>query len=151
MDEINQLIVQILQEDGRVPFTQIAKMLNVSETTIRSRYKNLVKEGIIRVVGVVEPYGLGFKAPALLNISVMPGAIDQVAKNIAKLPEVSYLIMTLGSYDLDVEVYCRDLPHLTELITKRIQTIQNIHSIETLLISKSYKLTYRWPPVSYPE
>jgi Lrp/AsnC family transcriptional regulator for asnA, asnC and gidA len=146
MDELDRLILQILQEDGRTPFTQIARKAGVSETTIRTRYQNLVEEGIVRTVGIVDPYALGFQAPALIGLSVEPGTVDQVARAIAELPEVSYLVMTLGSFDLVIEVFCRDLPHLTSLITQQIHLIPGVRSTETLMIARSYKLTYRWAP-----
>ena len=144
MDELDKLILQTLQEDGRAPFTQIARQTGVSETTIRSRYHNLVEAGIIRTVGIVDPYALGFQAPALIGTVVEPGTIDQVARAIAELPEVSYLVMTLGPFDLVVEVFCRDLPHLTNLVTQQIRLIPGVRSTETLMIARSYKLTYRW-------
>jgi Lrp/AsnC family transcriptional regulator for asnA, asnC and gidA len=144
VDDLDRLILQTLQEDGRAPFTQIAKQANVSETTIRTRYQSLVERGIVRTVGIVDPYALGFQAPALIAVSAEPGAADRVAKAIGALPEVSYLVMTLGSFDLFVEVFCRDLPHLTDLITRQIRQIPGVRSIETLMIARSYKLTYRW-------
>ena len=144
MDELDRLILNALQEDGRTPFTQIAKQADVSETTIRTRYQGLAERGIVRTVGIVDPYALGFQAPAIVAIVVEPGMVDQVAKAIAELPEVSYLVMTLGSYDLIVEVFCRHMPHLTDLITQRIRTIPGVRSTETLMIAQSYKLTYRW-------
>jgi len=146
MDDLDKLILQTLQEDGRTPFTQIAKQAGVSETTVRSRYRNLVEEGIVRSVGIVDPYALGFQAPALIGATVEPGMIDRVARTIADLPEVSYLVMTLGRFDLMIEVFCRDLPHLTNLITQQIHLIPGICSTETLMITRSYKLTYRWSP-----
>jgi Lrp/AsnC family transcriptional regulator for asnA, asnC and gidA len=146
MDELDKLILQTLQEDGRTPFTQIARQAGVSETTIRSRYRNLVEEGIIRTVGIVDPYALGFQAPALIGVSVEPGMVDQVARMITGFPEVSYLVMTLGPFDLVIEVFCRDLPHLTHLITQQIRLIPGVRSTETLMIARSYKLTYRWSP-----
>ncbi|MDH4135558.1 MAG: Lrp/AsnC family transcriptional regulator [Anaerolineae bacterium] len=146
MDELDKLILQTLQEDGRAPFTQIARQAGVSETTIRSRYRNLVDEGIIHTVGIVDPYTLGFQAPALISVSVEPGTVDQVARAIAELPEVSYLVVTLGSSDLVIEVFCRDLPHLTHLVTQQIHLIPGVRSTETLMIARSYKLTYRWSP-----
>jgi Lrp/AsnC family transcriptional regulator for asnA, asnC and gidA len=146
MDELDHLILQTLQEDGRTPFTQIARQAGVSETTIRSRYQNLVEEGIVRTVGIVDPYALGFQAPALIGVSVEPGMIDQVAMAITELPEVSYLVMTLGPFDLVIEVFCRDLPHLTHLITQQVRLIPGVRSTETLMIARSYKLTYRWAP-----
>ena len=144
MDDLDKLILQTLQEDGRAPFTHIAKLAGVSETTIRTRYRNLVEEGIIRSVGIVDPYALGFQAPAIVGMTVEPGMSDQVAREIGGLPEVSYLVMTLGRFDLVVEVFCRDLPHFTSLLTQQIQSIPGIRSTETLMIARSYKLSYRW-------
>jgi len=147
MDDLDKLILHTLQEDGRAPFTQIAKEAGVSETTIRTRYRNLIEEGIIRSVGIVDPYTLGFEAPALIGATVEPGTVDQVARVIAEIPEVSYLVMTLGRFDLMIEVFCRDLPHFTRLLTEQIQGIPGVSSTETLMIARSYKLSYRWSPV----
>jgi Lrp/AsnC family transcriptional regulator for asnA, asnC and gidA len=146
MDDLDKLILQTLQEDGRAPFTHIAKQASVSETTIRTRYRNLVEEGIIRSVGIVDPYALGFQAPALVGATVKPGMVDQVARAITEIPEVSYLVMTLGRFDLMIEVFCRDLPHFTRLLTEQIQVIPGVCSTETLMIARSYKLSYRWSP-----
>jgi Lrp/AsnC family transcriptional regulator for asnA, asnC and gidA len=146
MDDLDKLILHTLQQDGRAPFTQIAKEAGVSETTIRTRYRNLIEEGIIRSVGIVDPYALGFQAPALIGATVNPGTVDQVARAIAEIPEVSYLVMTLGRFDLMIEVFCRDLPHFTRLLTEQIQGIPGVSSTETLMIGRSYKLSYRWSP-----
>ena len=146
MDDLDKLILQTLQDDGRAPFTHIAKQAGVSETTIRARYRNLVEEGIIRSVGIVDPYALGFQAPALVGATVEPGMVDQVARAVAEIPEVSYLVMTLGRFDLMIEVFCRDLLHFTRLLTEQIQVIPGVCSTETLMIARSYKLSYRWSP-----
>lgn len=146
MDEIDRLILQTLQEDGRTPFTQIAKKAGVSETTIRSRYRLLVDQGVVRTVSIVDPYALDLLAPAILGISVEPGRIDEVAGIIAGLPEVSYLILVLGEYDLVAEIYCKNLPHLTELIRSRIQRISGVKSTELMMVTKVLKLSYKWSP-----
>ncbi len=146
MDELDRQILQALQEDGRAPFTQIAKRAGVSETTIRSRYRMLAEQGIVRTVGIVDPYALGFQAPAIVGVSVEPGRLEAVARTIAEFPEVSYLVNTLGRFDLIVEIFCRNLPHLTELITQQFHTIPGVRCTETLMIARSYKLSYRWSP-----
>lgn len=146
MDELDRRILQTLQEDGRTPFTQIARQVDVSETTVRARYQSLVDKGIVRTVAIVDPYALGFQAPAIIAISVEPAAVDQVARAISELPEVSYLVMTLGASDLIVEVFCRDLPHLTHLVTQHIYGIPGVRSAEALMIARSYKLSFRWSP-----
>jgi len=77
---------------------------------------------------------------------VEPGTIYPVAEALGKLPEVSYLVLILGTYDLVVEVFCRDREHLTEYITNQIQTIQGVRATETLVIGKIFKLSFFWRP-----
>ena len=146
MDELDRLVLQTLQEDGRTPFIKIARQAGVSETTIRRRYGQLVEAGIVRTVGIVDPHALGFQAPAIIGVTVEPGMIDQVAKAIGELPEVSYLVMTLGAFDLVGEVFCRDISHITNLLTQQIHLLPGVRSTETLAIARSYKLSYRWSP-----
>lgn len=95
---------------------------------------------------IEKPNALGFQAPAIIGVSVESGKIDQVARTITELPEVSYLVMTLGVFDLIGEVFCRDLPYLTDLITQQIDSIPGVRSTERLMITRSYKLNYRWSP-----
>jgi Lrp/AsnC family transcriptional regulator for asnA, asnC and gidA len=152
MDNLDLLILNALQEDGRTPFTQIAKKCGVAESTIRSRYASLVERGIAQTITVIDPFEVGYDAPALIGISTKPGAIDSVVQALEQqIPEISYLVMTLGRYDLMVEVFCRDREHLTDLITKKIQAIPGIRATETLVIGKIFKLSFFWQPEFNPQ
>jgi Lrp/AsnC family transcriptional regulator for asnA, asnC and gidA len=150
MDELDILILQSLQKDGRTPFTQIAEKAGVSETTIRTRYRTLLEEGAIRTAGIANPRALGFEVQAIIGVAVELGLVDQAARTIAAFPEVDYLVMTLGSFDLIVEVYCRDVRHLTELVTERIHPMPGVRATEMLMVAKSYKLSHSWSPVRQP-
>ena len=147
MDEIDRIIVQEVLEDGRTPFTEIARKAGVSETTIRSRYRNLVEADMVRLVGFVNPFALGYEAPAIIGITSEPGAIDRIAKTLIALPEVRSVFKTLGSFDLVVEVYCFDLAHINQLLTHQISMIPGVQSTETLMIAQCYKQGERWLPV----
>jgi Lrp/AsnC family transcriptional regulator for asnA, asnC and gidA len=151
VDELDRLILQALQVEGRTPFTQIARQAGVSETTIRTRYQKLVDRGIVRAVGIIDPGALGYEAAAMVAVSAEPGMADQIARTITKVPEVSYLITTLGSYDLILEVFCRDLSHLTDVLTRQIQQIPGVRTTETLVIAEKYKLACDWSPLLEPE
>jgi Lrp/AsnC family transcriptional regulator for asnA, asnC and gidA len=152
MDNLDLLILNALQEDGRTPFTQIAKKCGVAESTIRSRYASLVERGIAQTITVIDPFEVGYDAPALIGISTKPGAFDSVVQALEQqIPEISYLVMTLGRYDLMVEVFCRDREHLTDLITKKIQAIPGIRATETLVIGKIFKLSFFWQPEFNPQ
>ncbi|HAY85830.1 MAG TPA: hypothetical protein DCY42_13200 [Chloroflexi bacterium] len=147
MDEIDLQILQTLQKDGRTPFTTIAKQTGVSESTVRARYAGLVDAGIVSTVSIVDPFALGFQAPAIIAINVQSGKVEEVGNAIRKFPEVSYQVMVLGTYDLIVEVFCRDLAHLTRFISTNLQTIPGVTSTHTLMVAKMFKLSYLWSPV----
>jgi len=151
MDDLDLLILNALQEDGRTPFTQIAKKVGVAESTIRSRYASLVERGIVQTIAVIDPFSVGYNSPALIGISTDSGAINSVAQTLERMPEVSYLVLTLGGYDLMVEVFCRDREHLTDLITNHIQSIPGIRATETLVIGKIFKLSFFWQPEINPQ
>ena len=106
MDQIDLDIISYLQSDGRTPFTDIAKALDVSEGTVRNRVARLIQVRVLQMVGMVDPYRLGFDAPAVISVSVQPPLLEKVAHTISKFPEVSYLIMVSGEFDLLVEVLC---------------------------------------------
>ena len=147
MDDLDLLILDALQEDGRTPFTKIAKKCGVAESTIRSRYASLVERGIVQTIAVIDPFEMGYDSPALIGISTEPGSIESVALALEQqIPEISYLVMTLGGFDLMVEVFCRDREHLTDLITKKIHNVPGIRATETLVIGKILKLSFFWRP-----
>lgn len=146
MDEIDLQILQTLQKDGRTPFTTISKQTGVSESTVRARYASMVEAGIVNTVSIVDPFALGFQAPAIIVINVQAGMIDQVGTQICKFPEVSYQVMVLGTCDLVVEVFCRDLAHLADFISNNLQTIPGVKSTQTLMVAKMFKLSYLWSP-----
>lgn len=142
MDQIDLDIISYLQSDGRIPFTDIAKALDVSEGTVRNRVARLIQERVLQIVGMVDPYRLGFDAPAVIHISVQPPLLESVANTISKFPEVSYLIMISGDFDLLVEVMCRDREHLANFLNEKILRVPGITNTQTSMILRTYKMAY---------
>lgn len=144
IDETDQKIMQLLQDDGRRPFTEIAAACGVSEGTVRNRVARLTDEGLLRIVGIADPYRLGYNAPAIVGVDVAPGHLESAAAAIAQLEEVSYLVMTAGTFDLLVEVFTRDNEHFTDFLTHKLHRIEGVRRTETFFILRSYKLAFRW-------
>ena len=139
MDDLDFAILSHLQRDGRKPYTEIAQLLGVSEGTVRNRVYRMLDEQVIQIVGQLDPYHLGFDAPAIMGVSVHPAQIDSAADAIAAFPEVSYLLMVSGEYDLIVEVMCKDRQHLTQFLNKSLRKVPGVLSVHTFLILKTLK------------
>lgn len=144
LDDTDRAIISFLQYDGRLPFTQIADELGVTEGTVRRRVKQLTESGKLQIVGVVEPHELGWTEAAMIGISVKSNLLTEVAEAIAELPEVSYLFQAAGEFDLFAEVYCRDRNHFVSFLNNKLQQIPGVERTQSFLILKMHKLSYRW-------
>lgn len=142
MDQIDLDIIAFLQSDGRMPYTDIAKALDISEGTVRNRVARLMHDRVLQIVGMVDPYRLGYDAPAIISIAVQPQQLNQVAKAISKFPEVSYLIMISGEYDLLVEVLCKDRDHLAKFLNDKLLKVSGILNTQTSMVLQTYKMSY---------
>ena len=148
MDDLDRGIIEALQENGRESFRRIAGRLGVSEATVRARYARLTSEGILQVVAVTNPLGLGFDQ-ALIGIktSVPPA---EVADEVARWPEADYVVVTAGRYDLVVEVVVSGRQELLEL-TNRLRALGSVASTETFLYLEMWKQLYDWGAKGAPE
>jgi Lrp/AsnC family transcriptional regulator for asnA, asnC and gidA len=150
LDDTDRAIVSHLQYDGRMPFTEIAAKLGISEGSVRRRVKLMTEDGTLQIVGIVEPQRLAWQSAGMIGVSVQAGQIDEVAHQIAKYPEVSYLFMASGGFDLFVEVYCRDREHFVSFLNESLQRVPGVERTETFMILKMYKLSYRWGEAEPP-
>jgi Lrp/AsnC family transcriptional regulator for asnA, asnC and gidA len=142
LDEIDHQIISILQQDGRAPFAQIAKQLNVSAGMIRVRYNRLAKMGVLRVVAITNPLRMGFQTMALIGIKADGNRLLEISEKIAALDEVIYLIVVSGAYDILAEVVCRDQNHLLQFLTERLYKIDGIRESESFMHLKIVKEVY---------
>jgi len=139
LDDLDFAILSCLQEDGRMSFTVIADKLNVSIGTIRTRFNKLIEDGTINIIGRVDPEKVGFRSYAHIAVYVRPATLkEKVAQKIAKLSEVSFLAMTSGDYDLEVDVMCRDNDHLVQFVNE-LSKIEGVYQTKTTIYFKVYK------------
>ena len=143
IDKLDLAIMSQLQEDGRKSFTDIAAELNIAKNTVRNRVARLQTAGLLRIIGWVDPTAVGYNAPALMQISVEPPSlIQEAAEQLADIPEVRFVAMVTGEYPIMVDVRCRDREHLTELITKKIYSIEGVTHART----NTYLHVYKYGP-----
>ena len=148
MDKTDLAILSFLQKDARRSFTDIANELGISEGTVRNRVSRLVENKAIQFVGLIDPNQLGFEAPAMIGVTVQSNLLEEAAAEIAQFPEVSYLVMTSGEYDLIVEVLCRDREHLANFLNKDLRQIEGILQTKTFMILRTFKMAYSADPTT---
>jgi len=143
LDDLDFAILTQLQDDGRKSYTDIAKALGVSVGTVRNRITRMVNDGTVRFICRPDAHQVGFHTPANIKVSLRPSAlIEQAAEMIAAFPEVYYLALVAGEFDLDVDLMCRDQEHLSKLITERLHKVPGVYATSTSVILRTFKLSF---------
>jgi Lrp/AsnC family transcriptional regulator for asnA, asnC and gidA len=143
LDAAAKAIIEQLQEDGRRPYTKIAEAVGLSEAAVRQRVQQMVDAGVLQIVAVTDPLTLGFHRMAMVGLRV-DGDLRAVADALATVPEIDYVVVTAGSFDLLCEVVCEDDDALLSLVNDKIRGVAGVRETETFIYLKLAKQTYTW-------
>jgi Lrp/AsnC family transcriptional regulator, regulator for asnA, asnC and gidA len=143
LDEADKAIIELLQEDGRMPYTRLAATVGMSETAVRQRVQHLIDDNVVQIVAVTDPLRLGFTRQAMVGVRT-DGDIRAVADTLAEISEIDYVVFTSGSFDLLFEIVCEDDEHLLALLNDKVRSIPGIRSTETFTYLRLHKQTYAW-------
>lgn len=142
LDGADRTIIELLQADGRMPFTKVAAAVGLTEGAIRQRVQRLTDAGVMQIVAVTDPLSLGVRRVAMIGVRVT-GDVEDTAAAIAALPEVEYLIATSGRYDAMFEVIVDDDEHLMRLLST-LRRRKDVAEVESFVCLKVFKQTFSW-------
>jgi Lrp/AsnC family transcriptional regulator for asnA, asnC and gidA len=136
-------ITRLLQQNGRIPNTEIAKKLNVSEATVRNRLQKLIKEGQMQVVAIVNP--LNNRSGILGNVKIKAenAKLDKVGAALEALEGLWYIAQLSGATDFDLEFFVDSQKEFGKLIN-RINRIDGVVNVETSLTVRFLKNNWRF-------
>jgi Lrp/AsnC family transcriptional regulator for asnA, asnC and gidA len=145
LDRTDVEIIRMLQADARRPNTDIARRLGIAETTVRNRIARLTRDGVVQCGAWTDPLKVGYQTYAIIQIQVAPPRLEPVADVLARLPEVFFLGIATGGFDVVAAAVFRSNEHLYELMTKRLARIAGIQRTSTLGIVRIVKRAYAYP------
>jgi len=134
IDQIDIRILRILSQDGRRSFTDLSQDLGVSVGMVRNRYNRLVHHGVLHIIGWTDPVKNGMNAYARVMLKVRPSRfIRQVAERLTAIEQVSFVAITTGAYDLEINLTCRTNEDLLILMDEQILTIEGVNETSTTM------------------
>ena len=139
LDTLDNDLIRLLTENGRMPIGEMTKRLKVTAPTIRSRIKSLEKKGLLKVSGIIDPNQHSRLITALVAMSVQSrGKMDEVLEKIARLPNVVWAGVITGRYDIIAEVaFVGGKAELYQFTTNTILKMGNVVRSETFIIMSS--------------
>ena len=135
IDNLDKKILNILSNNARIAFKDVAAECNVSRAAIHQRVQHLIEAGVITGSGFdVNPKSLGYSTCTYVGISLEKGSMyKDVVSELQLIPEVVECHFTTGPYTMLVKLYARDNEQLMDLLNNRLQSIHGVVSTETLI------------------
>lgn len=134
LDDIDHQILDMLIENTRVPFTDIAKKLNISAGTVHVRVKKMEDAEIIQGSTLVVDYDkLGYKFVGYVGVFLENASQTKfVLQRIYDIPYVIKAHVTTGKYNIFCEICARDNQHAKEILFQ-LDDIEGIYKTETMV------------------
>jgi len=144
IDAVDCRMIELLQKDGRISHTEIAKSIGISEATVRTRLQRLIQEEYIQIVAVSNPLKLGYEVVGTIRIHVDIRKMDRIIRELKTLKALWHIVQTTGGTGIDTEFVLKSLDELNRLIFDQINRIDGVLRTETTLFLNYIKREYDW-------
>ncbi len=144
VDRLDHLLIHCLQDNPRASYATIARLTNASETTVKRRVEALIESGVITTAVYPNPRKLGYHVQAQVGISTEPSRTEEIAEILQTFPEVAFIALALGRFDLQIYVVVPTMDHLTRFIVERLSNVPGVLGTETTMTPRIYKTFANW-------
>jgi Lrp/AsnC family transcriptional regulator for asnA, asnC and gidA len=145
-DELDVRIIKHLHRDARAPVKAVADSLGVPESTVRHRLGRLVESGIIEFVALTNPLRLGHPVWVMMEIEVETRRIRHAAQELSKIPEIYFVYITTGSFDIFAGATFTKNEELVDFLTNVLSKVEGIVRVNTRSILEVHKRVFKFLP-----
>jgi Lrp/AsnC family transcriptional regulator for asnA, asnC and gidA len=139
IDPVNIAIIRHLQE-GRKSYKISAEDLGVSENTVRSRVSKLEEEGVLEIVGLVNPETVPRHRVVMVGVKLSTMDLVKKGEEFSRIRGVVSVCVVTGRFDLILMVLLKEDFGLLEFYTEEVSRLKGVQSVETFVVYKSYNL-----------
>ncbi|MDN5200500.1 Lrp/AsnC ligand binding domain-containing protein [Fulvivirgaceae bacterium BMA10] len=134
-DSLDKEILKKLNVDARIPFTQLAKDLGISNSLVHQRINKLKQSGVInRPTYMLDPKILGYETAAYTSIAVTNAKfIHDIITELEKIPEVVECFNITGKYALVIKIFAINNSHLREVLYEKVHPIRGVEGTDTII------------------
>ncbi|WP_027184432.1 Lrp/AsnC family transcriptional regulator [Desulfovibrio inopinatus] len=139
LDHHDADLLRLLAEDGQTTPAKLSEHLSVTAPTVRSRIKNLMQKGVLRIAGLLDPAAVRGVTIALVGLTLSKhGFLGEKLDQITQLPNVNWAVVVTGRYDIIVEVVLSDdTADLYRFLDEALPRIGDIASSESFVVMRS--------------
>lgn len=146
IDDIDYKLISLLRKDGRMPARELAKILGLTEATIRARLRRMEESQTMRVVAMTDYRLAGFNLIASIGIEVKGRAAADVAADIASFPQVLDVQIVIGACDIEISVAAADRDELAQLLNEQLAQVPGVSRLSAGMALDVFKFQWGWVP-----
>ncbi len=149
LDPIDKKILEILQKNGRITNSELARRVGISPPPTLERVRKLERKGIIRkYVALIDPDAAGKGTVAFVAISLdrhLIKSIDRFTRAIERFPEVMECYHISGQEDYILKVAVKNIHEYERFILERLTKIPAVSKIQTSFVLSTVKFETNYP------
>lgn len=132
LDDLDYQILNILMQDSRTPYLEIARKCSVSGGTIHVRINKLEELGIIKGAELfIDTSKLGFEICSFIGIQLSSSAyINSTVDELSKINEIVELYCTTGNYSIIIKIICKNISEFQQVLMTKIQNISGVFNTD---------------------
>ncbi len=142
VDELDLDIIRELELDALASNAEIGVKVSASPTTVRRRVQRLLDDRKIAITTISDPFAFGYGTQATIVVNASGGKVNKVAAQLTSFPNVRYVIVTTGRYDIFSWAVFRDSEDLLNFVRKGLGTIPDLAGAETMTSLKIAKSSW---------
>lgn len=140
LDELDRNIISILNKNGRISYTDLAKEIGLSRVAVQARINALMEDGVIeRFTAVINPSKIGIDVSAFFNVEVEPKYLHQVAEDLSNEPFVTSLYHMTGPSKLHMHGLFRNNQEMESFLKEKLYKLPGIMSVDCQVLITRYK------------
>lgn len=146
-DHLDQAILKLLNQNGRIPSAQIARQLGESARTVQHRIQKLIDLKAVQFIGVPNPAAFGYTLAVDIYCQLEVGYQEQAIQVLVNMPHISYVALSTGDQDITLQALFKDSADMQDFITNHLHQVPGMRRTRTVLIPRILKDSYHWLPM----
>ncbi|MEM9945791.1 MAG: AsnC family transcriptional regulator [Cyanobacteria bacterium P01_D01_bin.36] len=141
IDQLDLKIIGLLQDNGRIAYSDIARTIDAPEATIRYRVKRLIDESIISISAFINTGKVKHETVAYIELDVSPMFLTSSLHRLASQENISYIASVTGEFNIMLEYIYRNNDDLLNFINS-LKSDSDFKRLNSRTILKIHKAQY---------
>ena len=147
LDALDNGIIELLRVNGRATNQEIAEKLSVTAATVSSRLRRLDELGASRVVAVTDFAAHGYNVLIVVGVKVAGREVQDVARDLARLPEVFSVNIMNGPEDIEMLVALHDYADINVFLLDHVAGIAGVDALSPGIAADIVKFEFNVAPL----